>query len=43
MGLLNEIYGFVQARRFLFNITCDDKFEQSERIGTCSASSMMER
>ena len=30
MGLLNRIYGLVQAGRCLFNITCDDKFEQSE-------------
>ena len=29
MGLLNEIYGLVQAGRGLFNIFCD-KFEQSE-------------
>ena len=27
MGLLNKIYGLVQAGRFLFNIFCD-KFEQ---------------
>ena len=30
MGLLNKIYGLVQAGRCLFNIFCDDKFEQSE-------------
>ena len=30
MGLLNEIYGLVQAGRCLFNIICDDKFKQSE-------------
>ena len=30
MGLLNKIYGLEQARRCLFNILCDDKFEQSE-------------
>ena len=30
MGLLNKIYRFVQAERRLFNIFCDDKFEQSE-------------
>ena len=30
MGLLNNIYGLVQAGRCLFNIFCDDKFEQSE-------------
>ena len=29
MGLLNKIYGLVQAGRCLFNIFCD-KFEQSE-------------
>ena len=30
MGLLNKIYRLVQAARYLFNIICDDKFEQSE-------------
>ena len=30
MGLLNKIYGLVQARRCLLNIFCDDKLEQSE-------------
>ena len=30
MGLLNKIYGIRQAGRCLFNICCDDKFEQSE-------------
>ena len=30
MGLLNKICGLVQAGRCLFNIFCDDKFEQSE-------------
>ena len=30
MGLLNKIYGLVHAGRCLFNIFCDDKFEQSE-------------
>ena len=30
MGLLNKIYRFVQARRCLFNIFCEDKFEQPE-------------
>ena len=30
MGLLNKIYGLVQAERCLFNIFCDDKFERSE-------------
>ena len=29
MGLLNNIYGLVQAGRCLFNMFCD-KFEQSE-------------
>ena len=29
MGLLNKIYGLVQAGRCLFNIFCGDKFEQS--------------
>ena len=29
MGLLNKNYGLVQAGRCLFNIFCDDKFEQS--------------
>ena len=28
MGLLNKIYGLVQTRRCLFNIFCDDKYEQ---------------
>ena len=30
MGSLNKIYGLVQAGRSLFNIFCDDKFEQLE-------------
>ena len=30
MGLSYKIYGLVQAGRCLFNIICDDKFEQSE-------------
>ena len=30
MGLLNKIYGRVQAGRCLFNIFCDDEFEQSK-------------
>ena len=30
MESLNKIYRLVQARRYLFNIFCDDKFEQSE-------------
>ena len=30
MGLLNKIYGLVQAGRCLFNIFCDDGFEKSE-------------
>ena len=30
MGLLNKMYRPVQAGRCLFNIFCDDKFEQSE-------------
>ena len=30
MGLLNKIYGLVPAGRCLFDIFCDDKFEQSE-------------
>ena len=30
MRLLNKIYRLVQSGRCLFNITCDDKFEQSE-------------
>ena len=30
MGLLNKIYGLVQAGRCLFGIIWDDKFEQSE-------------
>ena len=30
MGLLNNIYELEQAGRCLFNIFCDDKFEQSE-------------
>ena len=30
MGLLNKICGLVQAGKCLFNIFCDDKFEQSE-------------
>ena len=30
MGLLNKIYGLVQPGRCLFNIFCEDKFEQSE-------------
>ena len=30
MGLFNKIYGLVQAGRCLFNIFCDDKFDQSE-------------
>ena len=30
MGLLNKIYGLIQAERCLFNLFCDDKFGQSE-------------
>ena len=30
MGLLNKIYGLVQAGRCLLNIFCWDKFEESE-------------
>ena len=30
MRLLNKIYELVQAGRRLFNMFCDDKFEQSE-------------
>ena len=30
MGLLNKIYGLVQAGRCLFNVICDDEFEKSE-------------
>ena len=30
MGLLNKIYGLVQAKRCLFNIICANRFEQSE-------------
>ena len=30
MGLLNKIYGLVQAGRGLFITFCDDKFEQSD-------------
>ena len=30
MELLNKIDGLVQAERCLFNIFCDDKFEQLE-------------
>ena len=30
MGLLNKIYGLVQAGRCSFNIYFDDKFEQSD-------------
>ena len=30
MALLNKIYGLVQAGRCLFNIFCDDEFEQLE-------------
>ena len=30
MGLLNKIYGLVQAGRCLLNIFCDDKSEQSD-------------
>ena len=30
MGLLNKIYRLVQAGRCLFNIVCDDEFEQPE-------------
>ena len=30
MGLLNKIYGLVQAGKCLFNIFCNDKFEQSQ-------------
>ena len=30
MGLLNKMYGLVQAGRCLFNIFCAFKFEQSE-------------
>ena len=30
MGLLNKIYFILQAGRCLFDIICDDKFEQSE-------------
>ena len=30
MGLLNKIYGLVQAGGCLFNIICDDKFDQPE-------------
>ena len=33
MGLLNKIYFLVQAGRCLFDIICDDKFEQSEAEG----------
>ena len=32
MGLLNKIHGLVQAGRYLFNVICDDKFEQSEAV-----------
>ena len=28
--LLNKIYGIAKAGKYLFNIFCDDKFEQSE-------------
>ena len=30
MRLLNQIYGFIQAEKCLFNIICDDRFRQSE-------------
>ena len=30
MGLLNNIYGLVLARRSLFKIFCNDRFEQSK-------------
>ena len=30
VGSLKKIYGLIQAGRWLFNIFCDDKFEQSE-------------
>ena len=30
MGLLNRIYGLVQAGRCLFHIMLDSKFDQSE-------------
>ena len=30
MGLLNKIDGLVQAGRCLFNMFCDDTFEQSK-------------
>ena len=28
--LLNQIYGFIQAEKCLFNIICDNRFRQSE-------------
>ena len=28
MGLLNKIYGLIQAERCLFNIICDNRFKQ---------------
>ena len=34
MGFLNKIYGLVQTGRYLFDIVCDDKFEQLE-AGRC--------
>ena len=30
IGVLNKIYELVQAGRCLFNINCDDKFEESK-------------
>ena len=30
MRLLNQIYGFIQAEKCLFNTICDNRFRQSE-------------
>ena len=43
MGLLNKIYRLVQAGRYLFNIFCDDKFEQSDAGRRVFCNSIMER
>ena len=36
MGLLNKIYGLVQAGRCLLNIFCNDKFEKVNRVPASS-------
>ena len=43
MGLLNEIYGLVQEGKCLFNIFCDETFEQSEADRRVFRNPTMER